>query len=155
MTFTFLMWKLIHGFHPFLLTPLRWTGTVIIIHHHHNHHHHYHHPPPLQHLTCCRCAHTTVLIDDKQLIVYGGGDNARRFKDLYILDVERLLKHEEIKRANKLTKRKTPSEKQRNPEPTGNSLPLQQKHWQSPKFSRISRLEKTTVFILPFVSGSV
>jgi N-acetylneuraminic acid mutarotase len=48
----------------------------------------------------CRCAHTTTLIGSK-LLVFGGGDGGRRFKDLYILDIELALQNEQDVRKNK------------------------------------------------------
>jgi len=69
-------------------------------------------PPP-----SLRCAHTTILLGNHRLLVFGGGDVGRRFKDLYILDVERLLKLEETKKLQQprdMNKRKPSSEKIRN-----------------------------------------
>eukprot|EP00026_Physarum_polycephalum_P007434 Phypoly_transcript_07494.p1 GENE.Phypoly_transcript_07494~~Phypoly_transcript_07494.p1 ORF type:complete len:511 (-),score=89.38 Phypoly_transcript_07494:100-1416(-) len=53
-------------------------------------------PSHLDNPPTARCAHTTALADESQhqLIVYGGGDGQRRFRDLYILNVDKLLKHE-------------------------------------------------------------
>jgi hypothetical protein len=38
----------------------------------------------------CRLAHTATVIDGK-LVIFGGGDGARRFKDLFILDASIVL----------------------------------------------------------------
>jgi SAM domain (Sterile alpha motif)/Galactose oxidase, central domain len=58
-------------------------------------------PSHLDNPPTARCAHTTALVDESQhqLILYGGGDGQRRFKDLYILNVDKLLKQEENKQA--------------------------------------------------------
>eukprot|EP01118_Nematostelium_gracile_P014914 TRINITY_DN5893_c0_g1_i1.p1 TRINITY_DN5893_c0_g1~~TRINITY_DN5893_c0_g1_i1.p1 ORF type:complete len:479 (-),score=121.39 TRINITY_DN5893_c0_g1_i1:67-1503(-) len=54
-----------------------------------------------------RCAHTSTVLENK-LIIFGGGDGGRRFKDLYTLDLDQVLKSEEkrIKNAKKAIKQR-------------------------------------------------
>eukprot|EP01119_Soliformovum_irregulare_P021950 TRINITY_DN7398_c0_g1_i2.p1 TRINITY_DN7398_c0_g1~~TRINITY_DN7398_c0_g1_i2.p1 ORF type:complete len:523 (+),score=127.99 TRINITY_DN7398_c0_g1_i2:78-1646(+) len=65
-----------------------------------------------------RCAHTSEFIDQK-IIVFGGGDGSRRFKDLYTLDIDQLMKLEEKKLKNakkQIKQKKAPSLLVKNPE---------------------------------------
>eukprot|EP01112_Ceratiomyxa_fruticulosa_P018201 TRINITY_DN5778_c0_g1_i1.p1 TRINITY_DN5778_c0_g1~~TRINITY_DN5778_c0_g1_i1.p1 ORF type:complete len:618 (-),score=107.39 TRINITY_DN5778_c0_g1_i1:53-1906(-) len=69
-----------------------------------------------------RCAHTATVIDERRMLVFGGGEGtARRFRDLYILDVAKLLSRLEDKSIPKTPKK-----------PVSDSLPQSQ----GPKHTR-------------------
>jgi len=57
-----------------------------------------------------RCAHTSTL-SDSNLIVFGGGDGGRRFKDLYILEIEQVLNGDTSKTKTKLKNDKKKKDK--------------------------------------------
>ncbi|KAL6062754.1 SAM domain (Sterile alpha motif) domain containing protein [Balamuthia mandrillaris] len=51
--------------------------------------------PNISHMApAARCAHTATTLELKSLLFYGGGDGTRRFKDLYLLDAESVLRME-------------------------------------------------------------
>jgi len=44
------------------------------------------------HVPAGRCAHTATPLDDTTILFIGGGDGARRFKELYLLDAEQVIR---------------------------------------------------------------